>query len=55
VAPMDAEAAYKGLLYLTKRIADNDYPLKEWEEYSRINSNEMLDLRFREVLSLTDK
>jgi hypothetical protein len=55
VKPMDAEAAFEGLKKLTARIEAKDYPYEQWDTYCKLNSNEILDVRFREVISLTDK
>jgi hypothetical protein len=52
VQPENYRSALNALEKLAEKINNNDYPVKEWEKYTWINSEEILKDRFREIIDL---
>jgi hypothetical protein len=52
VQPGDFSAALSGLESLAEKISSQEYPENEWMEYNKINSEEILKERFKELISL---
>jgi hypothetical protein len=52
VQPMDVQAAKAGLESLRQQVREEKFPIKNWEEYRQLNSDEKLVERFGEVTAL---
>ena len=52
VKPENYVAALEGLERLQHRFYSKNFPYKDWEEYKKINSEEMLSNRFQQILDL---
>ena len=51
VRPGDPNAIVQGLCKLERRIRESCFPLEQWRMYRELNSEEILALKFKELLS----